>query len=160
MRASTLTSTLLTASLASARIIGLSTPASLVPNQPFTITLLTENYIQSVSDVAVAWGYQLPTSANPTGYPYTLGAFTGSSYLGPDKSNTLSNVTVDATAPEALGGDSWRGDVVFSVAVMSLYGASGTPSTTSWNVTVKVGETGVEGEVSSTETGWVENASS
>jgi hypothetical protein len=157
MRFSPLAALLTTTSLASARIIGLSAPSTLTPNEPFTFTLLTENYIQSVADVAVAWGFQRATPANPTGYPYTLGAFTNSSYLGPDKSNTLTNVTVDAIVPDALGDDSWKGDVVFSVAVMSLYGASGGPSTTGWNVTVKVGEGGDGGVVSSSESGWVEN---
>jgi hypothetical protein len=59
--------------------------------------------------------------------------------------------------PAALGDESWKGDVVFSVAVMSLYGASGGPSTAGWNVTVKIGEGEGSGVVSSEETGWVEN---
>jgi hypothetical protein len=158
MRFSTLAAPLLTSTLASARIIGLSAPSSLTPNGTFTFTLLTENYIQSVADVAVAWGFQRVTPANPTGYPYTLGSFTNSSYLGPTKSNTLTNVTVDAIVPAALGDESWKGDVVFSVAVMSLYGASGGPSTAGWNVTVKVGDGEDGGVVSSTERGWIENA--
>jgi hypothetical protein len=158
MRFSTLAAPLLTSTLASARIIGLSAPSSLTPNGTFTFTLLTENYIQSVADVAVAWGFQRVTPANPTGYPYTLGSFTNSSYLGPTKSNTLTNVTVDAIVPAALGDESWKGDVVFSVAVMSLYGASGSPSTAGWNVTVKVGDGEDGGVVSSTERGWIENA--
>jgi hypothetical protein len=157
MRFSTLTASLLPTTLASARIIGLSAPSALTPNSTFTFTLLTENYIQSVADVAVAWGFQRVTPANPTGYPYTLGSFTNSSYLGPEKSNTLANVTVDAVVPAALGDESWKGDVVFSVAVMSLYGASGGPSTAGWNVTVKIGEGEGSGVVSSEETGWVEN---
>jgi hypothetical protein len=159
MRFSTLAASLLPATLASARIIGLSAPSTLTPNSTFTFTLLTENYIQSVADVAVAWGFQRVTPANPTGYPYTLGSFTNSSYIGPKQSNTLTNVTVDAVVPAALGDDSWKGDVVFSVAVMSLYGASGGPSTAGWNVTVKVGEEEGSEVVSSVERGWIENGS-
>ena len=155
MRLSTLATTLSTSSLASARIIGLAAPATLTPNAPFTLTLLTENYIQSVSDIAVAWGFQFPTANNPTGFPYTLGSFANSSYLGPQKSNTLSNVTVDAVAPGTLEKGK---DVVLGVAVMSLYGASGGPVTTGWNVTVHVGEEG-EGVVASREQGWTENGS-
>jgi hypothetical protein len=114
---------------------------------------LTENYIQSVSDVAVAWGFQTPSTAYPQGYPYTLGSFTNSSYLGPKQSNTLNNVTVVATVPGSLEVGKY---VVFGVAVMSLYGASGGPITQGWNVTVHVGEEDGEGVVSSKEVGWKE----
>lgn len=150
MRFSTVASTLTTFSLASARIVGVSTPSTLTPNSTFTITLLSENYSQSVSEVAVAWGFQVPTNANPSGYPYTLGRFTNSSYLGPEKSNTAGNVSIEATVPGSL---QIGQDVVFSVAVMSLYGASGGPITQGWNVTVHVGETDA---VSSKEVGWKE----
>jgi hypothetical protein len=139
--------------LASARIIGLSAPSTLTPNTTFPLTLLTETYIQSVSDIAVAWGFQTPTTNNPTGYPLTLGRFTNSSYLGPDKSNTLENVTIEASVPAGLEVGS---DVVLGIAVMSLYGASGGPITQGWNVTVHVGEGG-EGDVESREVGWREN---
>jgi hypothetical protein len=144
---------LLSLPLASARIIGLAAPSTLTPNTTFSLTLLTENYIQSVADVAVAWGFQTPTANNPTGYPLTLGSFTNSSYLGPEKSNTLENVTVEATVPAGLEAGK---DSVLSVAVMSLYGASGGPITTAWNVTVHIGEGG-EGTVASREVGWREN---
>lgn len=156
MHFSTIASALATASLATARIVGLSTPATLTPNTTFPITLLSENYIQSVSEIAVAWGFQVPTNANPQGYPYTLGSFTGSSYLGPNASNTLSNVTIQATVPAALQAGQ---DMVFGVAVMSLYGASAGPITQGWNVTVHVGEGQDEGEVvSSREVGWKEGS--
>jgi hypothetical protein len=153
MRFSTLASALTTLSLASARIVGLSTPSALTPNSTFTITLLSENYIQSVQEVAVAWGFQVPTSANPQGYPYTLGRYTNSSYLGPEKSNTQGNVSIEAMVPGALEVGQ---DVVFSVALMSIYGASGGPITQSWNVTVHVGEADVANVVSSREVGWKE----
>ncbi|KAH7406600.1 hypothetical protein DE146DRAFT_398028 [Phaeosphaeria sp. MPI-PUGE-AT-0046c] len=151
MRFSTITTALSASSLASARIIGLAAPSTLAPNSTFSLTLLTENYIQSVADVAVAWGFQTPTENNPTGYPYTLGSLKDSSYLGPEKSNTLSNVTIDATTPATLEKGK---DVVLSVAVMSLYGASGGPITQAWNVTVHVGDEGSEDIVASREVGW------
>jgi hypothetical protein len=134
MRLSTLISTISLTSLTSARIIGLAAPSTLTPNSTFTLTLLTENYIQSVSDIAVVWGYQTPTPTNPQGYPYTLGRFANSSYLGPESSNTLENVTIQAVVPEGLE----EGEQVLGVAVMSLYGASSGPVTFGWNVTVKV----------------------
>jgi hypothetical protein len=154
MRFSTLAATLLP-TLASARIIGLSTPSILTPSSPFNITLLTENYIQSVSDIAVAWGFQTPTAAYPKGYPFTLGSFGNSSYLGPKNSNTLKNVTIEAVVPEDLVEGQ---DQVFGVAVMSLYGASGGPLTQGWNVTVKIGGGQESAEVvESREVGWREN---
>lgn len=158
MRLSSLptTATILSLStLTSARIIGLAAPSTITPSTPFNITLLTENYIQSVADIAVAWGFQIPTSANPTGYPYTLGSFANSSYLGPNKSNVLENVTVEASVPATLETGK---DVVLGVAVMSLYGASAGPVTTGWNVTIHVGENEGDGEVvASREQGWTEN---
>jgi hypothetical protein len=81
MRISTLATTLSTLSLTSARIVGIAAPAILTPNTTFTLTLITENYQQAVSDIAVAWGFTLPNAGNPTGFPYSLGAFTGSACL-------------------------------------------------------------------------------
>ncbi|KAF2644404.1 hypothetical protein P280DRAFT_513884 [Massarina eburnea CBS 473.64] len=144
MRASTLLTAATTAAVASARLVGISTPATLVASQPYTITLLTENYIQSVADVAVAWGYSTPANA----YPRSLGSSTSSSYLGPDKSNQVENVTVQATAPADLA--SLGDKAVLSVSLWSLYGASGGPAVNTWNVTVNVGDK-VEGEVTSQE---------
>ncbi|KAL1596660.1 hypothetical protein SLS60_009308 [Paraconiothyrium brasiliense] len=134
MRASSFGSVLATASLASARLTGLAAPATLAPSQPFTLTLLTENYIQTVADVSIAWGYSLAP-----GYPLTLGNPNDSAYLGPDKSNQLDNVTIETTAPKEL--ENWKGkEVVLAGSLFSLYGASGTPSVTNFNVTVTVGD--------------------
>jgi hypothetical protein len=158
MRLSNLAATFASTALASARIIGIAAPSTLAPNSTFTLTLLTENYIQSVADIAVAYGFQLPTETNPTGYPYTLGQFPGSSYLGPNKSNTLQNVTVQGRVDEGLESESWFGkDVVLSAGVYSLYGASGGPTVTGFNVTVKIGEYVSEELVRSEGQGWVEN---
>ncbi|KAF1942881.1 hypothetical protein EJ02DRAFT_421843 [Clathrospora elynae] len=151
MRFSTVAAALTTASLASARIVGIAAPATLTPNSTFTLTLLTENYVQSVADVAVAWGFSLAP-----GYPYSLGSFTGSSYLGPSKSNTMKNVTVEATVPEELAGEDWVGkDVVLSAGVYSLYGASSGTTLTGFNVTVKIGEGA--GLVESQGQAWIQN---
>ncbi|KAF2822355.1 hypothetical protein CC86DRAFT_372895 [Ophiobolus disseminans] len=162
MRFSTLTTaTLASVSLASARIIGFSAPSTLAPNSTFTFNLTTENYIQRVADVAVSWGYTLPTETNPTGYKYSLGSFAESAYLGPDRSNIITGVVVNATVPVGLNSSSYFGkDVVLSVAVTSLYGASGGPVTQGWNVTVRIGaEDGGEWVDSGREGGWIENGS-
>ncbi|KAF1955061.1 hypothetical protein CC80DRAFT_493403 [Byssothecium circinans] len=134
----------LLAPLSTAILTGISVPATLAPSAPYTITLLSENYIQAVADVAVAWGYATPASA----YPRTLGGYTSSSYLGPDKSNQLENVTVETTAPAELG--NLGTEAVVSVSLFSLFGKGGTPSVQTWNVTVGVGES-VSGEVVSKE---------
>jgi hypothetical protein len=150
MHFSTLASTLAIFSVTTARIVGVSTPSTLTPNSTFPITLIAENYIQSVSEIAVAWGFAGPSSASA----YTLGRFTNSSYLGPEKSNTLTNVTIEATVPASLEVGK---DMVLSVAVFSLYGASGGPITQAWNVTVHVGEGQDQGDVvASRELGWKE----
>jgi hypothetical protein len=153
MRTSILATALLSTA-ASARIIGLSAPETIKPNTPFTFSLLTQNYIQSVADVSVAWGYQVPTAGNPHGYPKTLGYPTGSSYLGPSKSNVLGNVSVEAVAPANYDQGSY---LVFSVAVTSLYGASGGPVIQSWNVTVQIAEETSDEVVASQEQAWPEN---
>ncbi|KAJ4309099.1 hypothetical protein N0V94_009083 [Neodidymelliopsis sp. IMI 364377] len=155
MRFSTLATALTTLSAASARIIGIEVPSTLAPNSTFNLTLLTENYIQSVSDISVAWGYALAP-----GYPLTLGAFTQSSYLGPNASNTLENVTVQATVPEDLSSDSWNGSLVLNAGVYSLYGASGSPVVTGFNVTVQVGDETSEEVVRSNSTAWTVNSES
>lgn len=155
MRFTTLATTLTTLTAASARIIGISAPTTLAPNSTFNLTLLTENYIQSVSDISVAWGYSLSP-----GYPTTLGSFVQSSYLGPNKSNTLENVTVQATVPAQLENEAYNGTLVLSAAVYSLYGASGTVSVAGFNVSVEVGEETSETVVSSDGFGWIVNSQS
>ena len=70
--------TLLTA--AQARINGIAVPATIKPGEEFEAIILSSNYIQSVYDVAIAWGY---TSGE--GYPDALGTVVDSFYLGPGK---------------------------------------------------------------------------
>jgi hypothetical protein len=152
MRFSTITASLASAALASARITGIQAPSTIAPNSTFSLTLLTENYIQSVADISVAWGYSLAP-----GYPGTLGSFISSEYLGPSKSNTLENITISATVPEALSGAAYAGkDLLLSAAVYSLYGASNGPVVQAFNVTVKVGEKS-EGTVESEGSAWIMN---
>lgn len=65
-------------SLASARIVGISVPKIIHPGDGFNAIIITENYIQSVSDVAIAFGV-----APGAGFPGTLGTALQSYYLGP-----------------------------------------------------------------------------
>lgn len=103
---------------------------SVTPGQPFTITLNTANYIQTVYNVAAAFGI-----ADGEGYPQSLGTVIASEYLGPSESNVLTpidfTVSIDANTP--------TGTHLLSVVVFSLYGAVAGPSTDYYNVTVTVG---------------------
>lgn len=155
MRFTSLAAALTSLSAASARIIGIEAPSTLAPNSTFNLTLLTENYIQPVADISVAWGYSLSP-----GYPASLGAFTQSSYLGPNKSNTLENITVEATVPVDLDSDSWNGSLTLSAGVYSLYGASSGPSVAGFTVTVQIGDETSEETVQSNGTAWNVNSQS
>lgn len=155
MRFTTFAAGLTTLSAASARIIGIEAPSTLAPNSTFNLTLLTENYIQTVADISVAWGYQLAP-----GFPLSLGSFVQSAYLGPNKSNTLENITVQATVPEGLAADVYNGSLVLTAGVTSLYGASAGPVVAGFNVSVKVGEETSEETVRSNGTAWNINSES
>ena len=71
-------------SVASARIIGIAAPSTIAPNSKFSITILTENYIQSVDDISAVFGL---TQRPGLGY---IGNVLTSTYLGPCKRDTPS----------------------------------------------------------------------
>lgn len=73
------TLTSLLASTATARITGFSAPSTIIPGAPIQIHLRAENYIQSVQDVAVAFGIT-PTEQH---HPRSLGTYMGEKFLGP-----------------------------------------------------------------------------
>lgn len=64
--------------LANARITGISVPETIRPGDTINATIISENYIQAVYDVAIAFGY-----APGHGTPESLGLVAGSIYLGP-----------------------------------------------------------------------------
>lgn len=68
--------------VANARIVGIAVPETIAPGSTVQATVLTENYIQSVYDVAIVFGY-----ANGDGFPESLGTVLSSSYLGPGMSS-------------------------------------------------------------------------
>ncbi|KAF1831397.1 hypothetical protein BDW02DRAFT_649940 [Decorospora gaudefroyi] len=157
MRLSTLRTLLLTTAattLSQARITGISAPATLAPNETFTLTLISTSYIQSVADVAVAWGFDVAP-----GYPGILGSFTDSAYLGPCLSNQAENISISATVPAGLSTEFYRGkDLLLNAGVYSLYGASGEPVTSGFNVTVRIAnETSCE-DAASSQRAWVQNS--
>lgn len=80
MRCQSILSSLALLGAASARIVGITAPSSIAPGSNFTITIITENYIQAVTDLTAAFGLY------PQVYPDTLGNYLGSTYLGPGRS--------------------------------------------------------------------------
>lgn len=66
------------AATAAARITGIAVPDTIRPGDGFHAVIRSSNYIQTVYDVAIAFGY-----APGRGYPGTLGTVTDSFYLGP-----------------------------------------------------------------------------
>lgn len=69
------------ASMASARIIGVAVPDTVKAGQGFNAIIMVENYIQSVYDVAIAFGIKPGTQMRDI-----VGEVMGSYYLGPGKS--------------------------------------------------------------------------
>lgn len=63
---------------ANAIISGIAVPETIKPGSSFQVTIETADYIQAVSDIAIAFGYQ-----TGDGYPDCLGTVLGSFYLGP-----------------------------------------------------------------------------
>jgi hypothetical protein len=66
------------ATLSTAKIVGVAVPSTIRPGDGFNAIILTENYIQSVLDIAVGFGV-----APGAGYGGDLGTVLGSFYLGP-----------------------------------------------------------------------------
>lgn len=147
---------------ANARIYGIALPETIKAGDEVTAIIASSNYIQSVYDVAIAFGIA-PAAAS---FPDSMGAVLDSFYLGPgmhkqpsnphrlgslirsfeiDKSNSLKNLTEAITFPDNLE----DGDYIVSASLMSLYGASSVPTLTPYNVTISVGDETTEDYVSS-----------
>ncbi|KAE9968799.1 hypothetical protein Vi05172_g2198 [Venturia inaequalis] len=120
-------------SLASARIVGFSVPKTIRPGEGFSAVIHTENYIQSVQDIAIAFGV-----TPGVGYPGSLGTTLESFYLGPTQSNIVSNITkYFTTVPKTLT----PGAATLSAQLYSLYGASSSGVLSNYNVSITVANT-------------------
>ncbi|PKS05940.1 hypothetical protein jhhlp_007773 [Lomentospora prolificans] len=120
------------ATTVSARIHGISFPKTIKAGEEITAYIGSANYIQSVYDVAIAFGINPSEAA----YPGTLGPVFGSFYLGPERSNQLENIPQPVTLPDNLQ----EGEYVIGASLLSLYGASVTPVLAGYNVTITIGE--------------------
>jgi hypothetical protein len=70
---------------ATARITGFYAPATVIPGETLPILIRAENYIQSVQDVAIAFGITPVENY----YPGTLGTFMGEKFVGPGECRSL-----------------------------------------------------------------------
>ncbi|KAG8407597.1 hypothetical protein J3458_020348 [Metarhizium acridum] len=117
--------------LAHARITGISVPETIKPGDTINATIVSENYIQAVYDVAIAFGY-----APGHGTPESLGLVAGSMYLGPGESNQLHSFTKQFAIPQ----NAPRGKGLITASLMSLYGALHMPTLSNYNVSVTFGD--------------------
>ncbi|KAF8853826.1 hypothetical protein BDZ45DRAFT_552523, partial [Acephala macrosclerotiorum] len=116
-------------SSSSAIITGVTAPSTVYAYNPFTVTLTTANYIQSVYDVAVGFGV-----APGKGFPGALGNVASTAYLGPSKSNILTRITFDITLPAGTQ----NGEYILTAEVFSLFGAAYSGTVTTFNTTINV----------------------
>ncbi|KAK7553672.1 hypothetical protein IWX49DRAFT_221460 [Phyllosticta citricarpa] len=116
--------------LSSARLVGVKVPSVIAPGELISVNMTSENYIQSVQDISVAFGL-----APDASYGYSLGSVVGSQYLGPGNSNKPEDVPILIFLPK----DAPTGEQIFGASLYSLYGASSSPVVSNFNVTVTVG---------------------
>lgn len=113
-----------------ARIIGIAVPDVIKPGEGFNARIMTENYIQSVQDISIAFG------AAPVGPEGILGTVLGSYYLGPEQSNVLYNITKWVPVPASLP----KGPAVLAASLQSLWGAGSYPALSFYDVDVTIGD--------------------
>ncbi|KAK2764587.1 hypothetical protein FQN54_009282 [Arachnomyces sp. PD_36] len=117
--------------LAAARIEGFSVPATIKPGEEFDAILHGYNYIQTVDQVAAAFGV-----SPGAGYPDSLGVVISSVYLGPEMSNEVANYTFGMTVDK----DTALGKGTFTTSLFSLYGAADAPTVENYAVPITFGD--------------------
>ena len=115
-----------------ARITGFYAPKTVAADSDVKLLIQGENYIQTIQDVAIAFGSQ--HGIHPA--PDSLGTLWGSKYLGPDDSNVESNITAIVHIPSGTQ----KGKTTLTGSLFSLIGALYSPNTEDFQVTVRVGE--------------------
>ncbi|KAF3770851.1 hypothetical protein M406DRAFT_320533 [Cryphonectria parasitica EP155] len=118
-------------SLVQARIGGIGIPSTIKPGDTFNLVIEGEGYIQSVTDVSIAVGYN--PGANPL--DYGLGIFITAFDLVADSNydgNYNKSVTLPATAQ--------TGAATFTASLESLYGVQYEPALYPFNVSFTIGD--------------------
>ncbi|KAM0079107.1 hypothetical protein ACKRZS_008976 [Fusarium odoratissimum] len=117
--------------LAEARITGIKVPKEIAVGEPFEAIIVRENYIQSVFDSSIVFGY-----APESQYPGTIGQVADSFALGKKESNKVEPLKKKLTIPEGAT----KGKGLVTAALLSIYGASGSPTISEYNVTITFGD--------------------
>ncbi|KAI1046290.1 hypothetical protein LB505_008491 [Fusarium chuoi] len=117
--------------LAEARITGIKVPKEIAVGEHFEAIIVRENYIQSVFDSSIVFGY-----APESQYPGTIGQVADSFALGKAESNKVEPLKKKLTIPEGAT----KGKGLVTAALLSIYGASGSPIISEYNVTVTFGD--------------------
>ncbi|KAM0352440.1 hypothetical protein ACHAPU_002107 [Fusarium lateritium] len=117
--------------LAEARITGIKVPKEIKVGEPFEAIIVRENYIQTVFDSSIVFGY-----APEDAYPGSIGSVAASFNLGKDESNKIEPLKEKLTIPEGAT----KGKGLVTAALLSIYGTSGSPTISQYNVTVTFGD--------------------
>lgn len=121
----------LLASTASARIVGIAAPKTVAAGSTVVVDIIAENYIQSIQDVAIAFGIE-----HGNAIPGSLGQLLTSKYLGPDDSNIVGNITAHVQIPATIP----KGKAALTAFLFSLEGAAYEAATETFQLTTIVGK--------------------
>lgn len=144
MRLTPITLALTTLSTTSAFISGITVPATIAPNKPYTITF-DERFDSSNlwTDVAVTWGYN-----NPPGSINSVGQYATIYHLPPNPKQAP--VKLRTTAPDHIQLFNKQKKIEIVAAVFTVGSFVGNVGFTTFNVTVDVGDKVSDKLVSST----------
>ncbi|KAI5288175.1 hypothetical protein KEM52_001275 [Ascosphaera acerosa] len=134
MKFSIATALTVLAGVASARIDAFTVPKTVKAGEKFEVTLQGHNYIQSMYEIAAAFGYSdfLYGPAASQSLQHYLDAV----FLGPEKSNTIANYSF----PVSLPADTKDGDYAFTVGLFELIGALNSPNAGTMAANFSVGD--------------------
>lgn len=137
-------------SVANAKIYGIAAPRTVAVGSTVKLKIIAEDYIQSIQDVAIAFGIQPASHAVPD----ALGTLLGEKYLGPgklsmasasvdaakclsDNSNIVGNISTLVQIPSGTP----KGKTTLTGSLFSLIGALLSPNTEDFTVNITVGHT-------------------